>query len=176
MYKSDLRRYCGQYSKGKFLKYYLRNPVFRYSFHFRKLTDKDLFFFVHKFLYKIFSIIYGYQIERETTIGAGLYIGHHGTIIINGNSTIGKNCNITAGVVIGQTNRGGNKGAPTIGNEVWIGANSVIVGKINIGNNVLIAPCSYVNIDIPSNSIVIGNPAKIISNNAATENYINNKV
>jgi serine O-acetyltransferase len=47
------------------------------------------------------------------------------------------------------------------------------VGKIVIGDNVLIAPNSYVNFDVPSHSIVIGNPAKIISRNNPTEGYIN---
>jgi serine O-acetyltransferase len=65
---------------------------------------------------------------------------------------------------------------PEIGNEVWIGPNAVIVGNIKIGNNVLIAPNSYLNTDVPSNSIVIGNPAEIIPKNTATEGYINHKI
>lgn len=63
-------------------------------------------------------------------------------------------------------------GVPTIGNDVWIGPNAVIVGKINIGDNVLIAANSYVNFDVPSNSIVIGNPGRIIPSAKATEGYI----
>lgn len=62
-------------------------------------------------------------------------------------------------------------GVPTIGNEVWIGPNAVIVGGgITIGNNVLIAANSYFN--VPSNSIVIGNPGKIIPSTRATDVYI----
>ena len=52
----------------------------------------------------------------------------------------------------------------------------MIVGKINIGNNVLIAPNAYVNFDIPDNSVVTGNPAKVYPNENATEGYINNRV
>ena len=63
-----------------------------------------------------------------------------------------------------------------IGNKVWIGTNSVIVGKITIGDNVLIAPNSFVNFDVPSNSIVIGNPGKIIPSTNATDKYINNEI
>ena len=59
---------------------------------------------------------------------------------------------------------------------MWIGVNSTIVGKIKIGNNVLIAPNSFVNVDVPDNSVVVGNPCKIIYKENATENYINNKV
>ena len=67
-------------------------------------------------------------------------------------------------------------GAPIIGNEVWIGVNSTIVGKIKIGDDVLIAPNSYINCDIPSHSIVIGNPCKVYNKNDSTEGYINNRV
>ena len=74
---------------------------------------------------------------------------------------IGEWCNIHKGVTIGQQNRGDLKGVPKIGNKVWIGVNATIVGKIEIGDDVLIAPNSFVNCDVPSHSIVIGNPCQI---------------
>ena len=101
---------------------------------------------------------------------------HNGRIIINSKATIGKNCNIATGVTIGQENRGRREGAPVIGDSVWIGTNAVIVGNITIGKDVLIAPLSYVNFDVPDHSIVIGNPGKIIPKDNATMNYINRKV
>jgi len=118
----------------------------------------------------------GIQIPTETKIGKGLLIAHFGTIIINPAVTIGDNVNIAPGVIIGKANRGEKKGFPTIGNRVWIGANSVIVGNISIGDDVMIAPGAYVNFDVPSHSIVIGNPAQIHSRENATEGYINNCV
>ena len=107
-------------------------------------------------------------------IGAGLYLGHAYCITINEKAVLGENCNIHKGVTIGQENRGARKGVPTIGNKVWIGINATIVGKITIGDDVLIAPNSYVNRDIPSHSIVFGNPCIIKYRENATENYINN--
>ena len=89
---------------------------------------------------------------------------------------MGKNINIHRGVLIGQTNRGGRRGAPVIGNEVWIGINAAIVGNITIGDDVLIAPNSYVNCDVPSHSIVVGNPCIIKHRENATEGYVNRKV
>lgn len=71
---------------------------------------------------------------------------------------------------------GGRCGAPVIGNEVWIGINAVIVGKVTIGDDVLIAPNSYVNCDVPSHSIVFGNPCIIKHRENATEGYINRRV
>ena len=63
-----------------------------------------------------------------------------------------------------------------IGDNVWIGTNSVIVGNIKIGNDVLVAPLTFVNFDVPDHSVVIGNPAKIIFKENATEGYINKTV
>ena len=122
------------------------------------------------------QIKYGFQIYPETQIGDGLYLGHWGALVINPKAKIGRNCNIAQGVTIGQQNRGRNEGFPEIGNEVWIGPNAVIVGGIRIGNNVLIAPNSYVNFDVPDNCVVMGNPAQISPKTNATEGYINNKV
>lgn len=86
----------------------------------------------------------------------------------------GNYCNISQGVTIGGTNRGEKKGSPTLGDYVRIGSGAVVVGKITIGNNVLIAPLSYVNFDVRENSLVIGNPAKIIRKENPTLGYVNN--
>ena len=123
-----------------------------------------------------FREIYGMEIPRTVKIGKGFYIGHGWNITINPKTVIGNNVNIHKGVTIGQENRGKRKGTPIIGNYVWIGINSTVVGKVKIGDNVLIAPNSYVNCDVPDNSIVIGNPCKIIPCETATEGYISNIV
>lgn len=118
----------------------------------------------------------GVEISRVTKIGKGLYLGHLYNITINPAAVIGENCNIHKGALIGQENRGPRKGSPTIGNSVWIGINAAIVGKVVIGDDVLIAPNSYVNCDVPSHSIVFGNPCIIKKKEHATEGYINHKV
>jgi serine O-acetyltransferase len=89
---------------------------------------------------------------------------------------IGSNCNILQNVTIGNTKGGKKTGAPVIGDHVYLGPGAVVVGGITIGNNVLIAPNAFVNFDVPDDSIVIGNPGKIIPNNAATVEYIRNTV
>lgn len=100
-------------------------------------------------------------------------MGHAYNITINPAAVIGDNCNIHKGVLIGQTN-GGRKGVPKIGNKVWIGINACIVGNVTIGDDALIAPNSYVNCDVPSHSVVFGNPCVIKHRDNATEDYINN--
>ena len=116
------------------------------------------------------------EIYGKTNIGKGLYLGHPHGITINPNTIIGENCNIHKGVTIGQENRGNRKGVPTIGNMVWIGVNATIVGNIIIGDDVLIVPNAFVNCDVPSHSVVLGNPCVIKHKDNATEAYINNLV
>ena len=173
--EADLFRYNGLKGVNGLVKG-LQIPGFRFMFLIRKLNTYKRY----SFMWLLFSVLkrkysykYGFQIPTETSIGEGFYIGHFGTIVINRMAVIGKNCNIAHLVTIGQTNRGKSKGCPKIGDNVWIGAGSVIVGKINVGSNVLIAPNSYVNVDIPSNSLVIGNPCEIFEKENPCKDYIN---
>lgn len=116
------------------------------------------------------------QIPARTSIGEGLYIGHLGRVIIHPEAKLGKNINLATGVTIGTENRGKRKGTPVIQDNCWIGANAVIVGNITVGSDVLIAPLTYVNFDIPDHSIVIGNPGRIIPREDATADYVCNRV
>jgi serine O-acetyltransferase len=115
------------------------------------------------FWQKAIEIVTGISIPPSVKIGHSFYIGHFGSIIINSNAIIGANCNISQGVTIGVSGQGDKRGVPIIGNEVYIGANSVIAGKISIGNNVLIGACSMVNKSLLDNSVAIGVPALVIS-------------
>lgn len=114
------------------------------------------------------------DIGWKAHVGAGLVIVHSGGIAVNNDTHIGKNCTIYRGATIGMEFRGARRGSPIIGNNVWIGSNAAIVGNITIGDDVLIAPLAFVNFDVPSHSIVIGNPARIIHRDNATEGYITN--
>lgn len=177
-YLYDLYRRCGKCDIISLLKWifvskykivYLKRKCELY----RKRGQK-IHFLIYRIIYSHYSIKYGVDIGTSVKIGPGFIIQHIGGIAINNGAVIGKDVEILQGVTIGYERRGKRKGNPTIGNKVWIGSNAVIVGKISIGNNVLIAPNSFVNFNVPSNSIVIGNPAKIIKSEKATEQYINN--
>ena len=129
---------------------------------------------IYRKLFAFYKRINHIELHYNTRIGDGLYIGHPYGITINPQAVIGMNCNIHKGVTIGQENRGRRAGTPTIGNKVWIGVNATVVGNITIGDDVLIAPNSYVNCDVPSHSVVFGNPCIIKHRDNATEKYINN--
>lgn len=172
--KADLYRYYGLSGISGFIRG-LRIPGFRYTYLFRKVSQYkrySLRWIFFNLLRTIYSHKYGFQIYEPTQIGEGFYIEHRGTIVINREVKIGKNCNIYHGVTIGRTQRGRLEGSPTIGDKVWIGAGAVIVGKITVGSNVLIAPNSFVNVDIPDYSLVLGNPCKIIHKEDPCYRYI----
>ncbi len=114
----------------------------------------------------------GIHIENNPNFGKGIIIGHYGRIIINGNAVFGEQIYITHGVTIGRNAAGKRQGTPVIGNRVRIGANATIVGNVHIGNDVMIAPNAFVNVDIPDHSVVIGNPCVIHYKENATKGYL----
>ena len=175
-FEKDLYRYYG--GKKRTIKQLLfPKPEIKYIYLFRKCqSSKGLLQLFFRFLLRRMSLKTGIQISYETQIAEGFSIGHRGVIIINPNATIGRNVSVSPGVVIGQENRGQRKGCPAIGDCCWIGSNAVIVGKVKIGNDVLIAPNAFVNFDVPDHSVVIGNPGKIIENGNATRDYLDNLV
>lgn len=128
--------------------------------------------FISFLVLKKLSYKYGVSLSRNTMIGAGFVVGHWGRVIINANSVIGEDFVVSNNVIIGMDMRGKRKGVPTIGNRVCIHGNSTIVGNIRIGNDVLIAPNTLVNFDVPDHSVVIGNPAVIHPRENATEGFI----
>ena len=168
LYSADMHRYSG--SAGTFLKKFHR--------YLRKAQccKNPLMKYYYRFLFERIKQKRGIELSFRTKIGKGFYMGHPFNITVNMGAEIGENCNIHKGVTIGQENRGPRKGAPKIGNSVWIGVNAAIVGKITIGDDVLIAANSYVNCDVPSHSVVYGNPCIIKQKENATESYVNNKV
>lgn len=177
VFKKDLFRYYGE-SGEPFLKKVFRPREIKYISLLRKanmckLLPLKLFYMLMLMRMSNKTQI---QIPARTSIDEGLYIGHLGRVIIHPDAKLGKNINIGTGVTIGMENRGKRRGAPVISDNCWIGTNAVIVGNVKIGRDVLIAPLTYVNFDVPDHSIVIGNPGRIISKENATADYICNCV
>lgn len=104
----------------------------------------------------------GIHLYPESKIGPGLYIGHYGGIWITPKATLGANCSISQGVVIGVAG-GDDKGGPVIGDRVWIGPNAVVTGPIRIGSGAVIAANSLAATNIPENGVAIGVPARVMS-------------
>ncbi len=172
----DIFRYSKSTSIIQSLKAFYHFPGLRFviSLRFCNYYNKwNPLGIMARLYYKKLKVKYGFQIPHTTEIGGGLYLGHFGNVVINSKVILGENVNVAHGVTIGQINIGTKKGYPKIGNRVWIGTNSVIVGNITIEDDVIVAPLSFVNFNVPHNSVVGGNPARILSEKSS-EGYINN--
>lgn len=174
-YQEDLYRIFGNYKRKNFLKaIFWSHYLFLYSW--RKVKKGSRLSFVYKFFVKLIKSKNGLEIPYTVSIGKGFLIMHPYGITINSHAKLGDNVTIYKGATIGNIKCGEKKGAPEIGDNVYIGLNSTIVGKVNIGSDVLIAPNTFVNFDVPSHSIVIGSPGVIHMKQNATEGYINNPI
>lgn len=178
--KKDLYRYIGKDCERSLMqwRYILFTPGFQFTYFLRRVQLST--FFVGRCFWsiclKLCSWKFGIQIPSQTSIGEGFRISHFGTIVVNPDAVIGRNFSIAQGCLIGNS-QGKHGGVPQIGNNVCMNANSVVVGGVTIGDNVLIAPGAFVNMDVPDNCIVIGNPGKIIQKESSpTDKYIVYKV
>lgn len=142
----------------------------RYMKWWRIAKKKDFIFY--KLILKQYAMKYGLEISTAADIGEGLYLGHPYNITVGSGAKIGNNVNLHKGCTIGRENRGPRMGIPQIGDRVFVGINATIVGNIKIGDDVMIAPNSYINFDVPSHSIVVGNPGIIYPKEDATKDYI----
>jgi serine O-acetyltransferase len=98
-------------------------------------------------------------IPPQVQIGKDFHIIHaEGSLSIHPRAIIGDRVGVMHNVTIG-TNMG--KGVPIIGDDVFIGVNSTVLGGIRIGDRVRIAANTAVTTNVPSDSVVVGSPAKI---------------
>ena len=108
----------------------------------------------------------------DVVIGNHTRIGLHNTVI--GPVTIGNHVNLAQGITVTALNhnfenpdkrideQGVSTNPVTIGDDIWIGANAVILPGVSIGNHSVVAAGAVVNKDVPPHSLVAGVPAKII--------------
>lgn len=118
------------------------------------------FSLLYKILFKWIQIVAGIELPCETRLGRDLVIDHFGGIVISGYAVFGDNCRIRNGVVVGLA-RTDDPVAPVIGDNVDIGAGAKVLGRIRIGNNVFIGANAVVIRDVPDDSIAVGVPAVI---------------
>lgn len=123
--------------------------------------------FVYRLMKLASQILTGIDLPCEATVGRRFRIDHFGGIIISGDAVFGDDCVVRNGVTVGLQ-RTDDPGSPVIGNRVEIGAGAKVLGKIRIGDDVLIGANAVVVRDIPSNCIAVGVPARILPRKPAT--------
>ncbi|MCJ2076355.1 serine acetyltransferase [Methylobacterium sp. E-016] len=111
---------------------------------------------------KLIEMTTGISLPYRARIGPGLYIGHFGNIIVHEDAVIGDTCNISQGVTVGTSGRGSRRGAPVIGNRVYVATNAVVAGRIEVGDDSVVGANSLVTRDVPAGSTVLGVPALIV--------------
>lgn len=139
-----------------------------YYVNCKKTFIGKLYSKVLQFLYYKKRLKYNTYIPLNV-FGPGRSIAHFGSIIVNGNAKIGKNCRIQDSVTIGATN--GASDAPVLGDNIFIGSGARIIGKVNIASDIAIGSNAVVVNNFNESGITIGGvPAKKISDNNSHSN------
>jgi len=138
---------------------------FRLAHLLRQSTFTFILFFWYFLLYRVLvEWILGIELPWKTRIGPGFRLDHGQALVINDGTVFGANCTVRNSTTIGnkRLKDGTYSRAPRFGDRVDIGANAVIIGPITIGNDVAIGAGAVVLKDVPANSVVVGNPGRII--------------
>jgi serine O-acetyltransferase len=104
----------------------------------------------------------GVEIHPSAKIGTGFFIDHGMGVVIGETAEIGDYVTLFQGVTLGGTGKERGKRHPTLGNHVVVGAGAKILGGITVGDNVKIGSNSVVLKNVPPNSTVIGVPGRVI--------------
>mgnify|MGYP000262307694 CR=1 FL=1 len=121
---------------------------------------------IARIMSNISRFLTGIEIHPAVKIGKNLFIDHGMGIVIGETTIIGDNVSIYQGVTLGGTEWEKKKRHPTINDNVVIGAGAKVLGPILVGKNSKIGANSVVTKNVPSNSTVIGIPARVIDNPA----------
>jgi serine O-acetyltransferase len=116
--------------------------------------------------HRVMMALTGIHIDADAHIGPGLAFAHGGHIII-GPVRVGRNCDIYQGVTFGASmsldEHNPRRGAPTLGDRVWVGPGAVVAGDVTVGDDAAVGAISLVVRDIPPRGVVVGVPARLVS-------------
>lgn len=110
--------------------------------------------------HKVVELTVGISLPYRAELLPGLYIGHFGPVLVNDGARIGTGCNLSQGVTIGVSGRGRKRGAPVIGDHVYLGPGAVVSGPITVGDAAVVGANSFVGRDVAAGTTVIGVPAR----------------
>lgn len=113
----------------------------------------------HQAMVILSELLTNIEIGKRAQIGPGFRIHHTGPVVINPDVTIGANCTLRVGNILGNRN---DLKCPTLGDRVTVGAGAQILGGITVGDDVTIGAMSLVIEDVAANTTVAGVPARVI--------------
>ena len=118
----------------------------------------------------------GIEIHPGATIGKKFFIDHGMGVVIGETTVIGDNVLVYQGVTLGGTGKEHGKRHPTIKDNVVIGSGAKILGNITIGNNVRVGAGSVVVTDVPDESTVVGIPGRVIMHKGQKINQLQHHI
>ena len=118
--------------------------------------------FLPRVISQVARVLTGIEIHPAAIIGKGFFIDHGMGVVIGETAEIGDYVTLFQGVTLGGTGKERGKRHPTLGNHVVVGAGAKILGGIRIGDNVKVGANSVVLKSVPANSTVTGVPARVI--------------
>jgi serine O-acetyltransferase len=102
------------------------------------------------------------DIHPGATIGRRFFIDHGAGVVIGETAEVGNDVTLYHGVTLGGTSWSKGKRHPTLGNGVLVGAGAKILGPITLGDNVRVGANSVVIKDVPPNRTVVGIPGRVV--------------
>ena len=160
-WQADLKRYPPK----PFLREQSIWAVWLYRYGRRLVARRDgplkrLSLKLYWLFYRIVETASGITLPLSAEIGPGLRIWHFGNVMLHGKVVIGANCTLHHGVTIGSRRARG--AAPTLGDNVYVGAYAQLLGGIRVGSNCRIGAMSVVLEDVPDGATAVGNPARVV--------------
>lgn len=119
-------------------------------------------FFSSRLISQIARFLTGIEIHPGAKLGEAILIDHGMGVVIGETAEVGNRVVIYHGTTLGGTGKDIGKRHPTVGDNVFIGAGSKILGPINIGANSKIGANSVVLKDVPQGATVVGIAAKTV--------------
>lgn len=152
-------------------------PIVTYRFNRWVLTSvhipviRQLLRIVGLILKRAMETLTTVQISERADIGKGIFIAHFGSIVIYSGTRIGEHVSLHQDVTFGLAGRGEKQGSPIVGDRVYVGAGAKVIGKVHVGNDVIIGCNAVVVDDVPDFTSVAGVPAKVL-NTLGSEGFV----
>ncbi len=113
---------------------------------------------LHSLLTLLAQTVTGVEIGRGALIGPGLLVQHGSGVVVHGEAVLGRDCVLLQGATIGNRSEGGR--APVLGDRVALNSHAHVLGAVTIGDDVVVGALSLVLHDVPAGTTVVGNPAR----------------